>query len=98
IVERFGGATLVRAMPLTGRTHQIRVHTQYTQHPIAFDSRYGNKEFDSKMAETGLNRLFLHAERLSFTHPHDGKAMRIEAPLDSMLQYCLGELRKNKKQ
>lgn len=50
---------LVRCSPVTGRTHQIRVHTQYAGHPIAFDDRYGDREFDRQLTEagTGLNRL-----------------------------------------
>ncbi|HDL1149743.1 TPA: 23S rRNA pseudouridine(955/2504/2580) synthase RluC, partial [Mannheimia haemolytica] len=61
IEERYANATLVKASPITGRTHQIRVHTQYAGHPIALDDKYGDAEFDSKMKEVGLQRLFLHA-------------------------------------
>ncbi len=68
VEERFDNATLIKASPVTGRTHQIRVHTLYAGHPIAFDDRYGDKQFDSQLAGTGLNRLFLHASALKFTH------------------------------
>ena len=50
VEERFGFATLVKASPVTGRTHQIRVHTQYANHPIAFDDRYGDSQFDALLA------------------------------------------------
>ncbi len=73
VEERYTHATLVRCSPVTGRTHQIRVHTQYAGHPIAFDDRYGDREFDKQLAGTGLNRLFLHAAALKFTHPGTGK-------------------------
>ena len=58
IEERYINATLVKASPVTGRTHQIRVHTQYAGHPIALDDKYGDKDFDKQMNELGLNRLF----------------------------------------
>ena len=87
---------LVRCSPVTGRTHQIRVHTQYAGHPIAFDDRYGDREFDKQLSGTGLNRLFLHAAALTFTHPGSGEVMRVEAPLDNQLKHCLQVLRKSK--
>lgn len=96
IEERFEHATLVRASPVTGRTHQIRVHAQYAGHPIAFDDRYGDREFDQQLADTGLKRLFLHAQALRFEHPNTGETLRVEAPLDSGLRRCLQVLRKTK--
>lgn len=93
IEERYEFATLVKASPVTGRTHQIRVHAQYAGHPIAFDDRYGDREFDGQLAGTGLNRLFLHAAALRFEHPGTGETMRIEAPLDLKLRNCLTKLR-----
>ncbi len=95
VEERFTNATLVKASPVTGRTHQIRVHTQYAGHPIAFDDRYGDKVFDSQLSDTGLNRLFLHACALKFTHPSTGETLRLEAPLDEQLRYCIKTLRQN---
>ena len=94
VEERYAFATLVKASPVTGRTHQIRVHTLHAGHPIAFDDRYGEREFDKQLSATGLRRLFLHAAALSFTHPHSGERMRIEAPLDDELKQCLAALRK----
>lgn len=96
IEERFEHATLVRASPVTGRTHQIRVHAQYAGHPIAFDDRYGDREFDQQLVGTGLKRLFLHAQALRFEHPNTGETLRVEAPLDSGLRRCLQALRKTK--
>lgn len=93
IEERYEFATLVKASPVTGRTHQIRVHAQYAGHPIAFDDRYGDREFDGQLAGTGLNRLFLHAAALRFEHPGTGETMRVEAPLDLKLRNCLKKLR-----
>lgn len=95
VEERFGFATLVKASPVTGRTHQIRVHTQYTGHPIAFDDRYGDKNFDDELANTKLNRLFLHAANVQFIHPKTEQIMQLQAPLDKTLQQCLTVLRQN---
>ena len=93
VLERFGSVTYLDAELKTGRTHQIRVHTQYAGHPIAFDDRYGDREFDKQLADTGLSRLFLHAAALKFTHPGTGEVMRIEAPMDKQLKRCLEVLR-----
>ncbi|TNH44055.1 23S rRNA pseudouridine(955/2504/2580) synthase RluC [Photorhabdus luminescens] len=95
VEERFTNATLVKASPVTGRTHQIRVHAQYAGHPIAFDDRYGDKVFDSQLSDTGLNRLFLHASAIKFTHPSTGEILRLEAPMDEQLRYCIKTLRQN---
>ncbi len=97
VEERFGLATLVKASPVTGRRHQIRVHTLHGGHPIAFDDRYGDREFDRQLAPTGLSRLFLHAAALTFTHPNTGESLRMEAPLDKALKHCLSQLRQQKK-
>ncbi|WP_133623951.1 23S rRNA pseudouridine(955/2504/2580) synthase RluC [Erwinia sp. LJJL01] len=94
VEERYAIATLVKASPVTGRTHQIRVHTLHAGHPIAFDDRYGEAEFDTQLSGTGLKRLFLHAAALRFTHPASGEVMRVEAPLDDQLKRCLDILRK----
>ena len=96
VEERYESATLVRCSTVTGRTHQIRVHTLHAGHPIAFDDRYGDREFDAQLANTGLTRLFLHAAALTFTHPGTGETLRIEAPMDSQLKRCLQILRNAK--
>lgn len=96
VEERFAFATLVRASPITGRTHQIRVHTLHAGHPIAFDDRYGDAAFDSRLKSTGLNRLFLHAHSLKFMHPNTEEMLNITAPLDAVLQHTLQVLRAEK--
>ncbi|MFP1791588.1 23S rRNA pseudouridine(955/2504/2580) synthase RluC [Lonsdalea quercina] len=96
VEERFEHATLVKASPVTGRTHQIRVHTLHAGHPIAFDDRYGDRDFDAQLAGTGLKRLFLHAQALKFEHPNTGETLRVEAPLDNELRRCLQLLRDQK--
>lgn len=93
IEERYANATLIKASPVTGRTHQIRVHTQFAGHPIALDDKYGDRDFDSKMQQAGLNRLFLHAYSIRFQHPKTDEEMVITAPLDSTLKGVLKKLR-----
>ncbi|MGP1956085.1 MAG: 23S rRNA pseudouridine(955/2504/2580) synthase RluC [Arsenophonus sp. NC-PY1-MAG3] len=94
IEESFSNTTLINANPITGRTHQIRVHTQYAKHPIAYDSHYGDRDFDKQLTITGLKRLFLHASSLMFIHPNSGEKLTFNAPLDKQLKSCLAKLRK----
>ncbi|HDR1351681.1 TPA: 23S rRNA pseudouridine(955/2504/2580) synthase RluC [Pasteurella multocida] len=96
IEERYEYATLVKASPVTGRTHQIQVHTQYAGHPIALDDKYGDKHFDEQMTQLGLTRLFLHAFSIRFEHPKTGETLRINAPLDPEMKKILGALREQK--
>jgi 23S rRNA pseudouridine955/2504/2580 synthase len=83
-----GVATLVEASPITGRTHQIRVHAAYKNHPIAGDDKYGDAQFDRSLKEHGLTRLFLHAARIELP-PFK---LRVEAPLPPELQAVVDAL------
>ncbi|MCG9730714.1 MULTISPECIES: 23S rRNA pseudouridine(955/2504/2580) synthase RluC [unclassified Shewanella] len=94
ILQRYSDSTLVQASPVTGRTHQIRVHCQHTGHPIACDDKYSEQKFDDSMRERGLNRLFLHAAQLKFTHPDTEEVMQVKAPLDTILESTLKKLKK----
>lgn len=93
VVERFAGLALVEARPLTGRTHQIRVHFQEFGHPLAGDDKYGSWELNRHLRGLGLKRLFLHARFLAFPHPRDGGRVEVEAPLDPALEQVLQRLR-----
>ncbi|MFC1235053.1 23S rRNA pseudouridine(955/2504/2580) synthase RluC [Vibrio sp. F74] len=93
IVEKFTEATLVQASPITGRTHQIRVHAQYTGHPIAWDDRYGDRRFDAYTGKVGLDRLFLHAANIKFSHPATEEKIDISAPMEGRLEAVLQRLR-----
>ncbi|CAM2786061.1 23S rRNA pseudouridine(955/2504/2580) synthase RluC [Vibrio rarus] len=93
VLEKLNNATLVQASPITGRTHQIRVHTQYVGHPIAWDDRYGDRRFDAFTAKVGLNRLFLHAANIKFTHPGTEQLMDISAPMENKLTRAVEGLR-----
>lgn len=80
-LQKFADATLVHALPKTGRTHQIRVHAAWLGHPLVGDDRYGDAESNRKFKEKGYKRLFLHAEQLRFRHPVSGEMMVFTAPL-----------------
>ena len=93
VLERFEEATLVEASPITGRTHQIRVHCQHAGHSIACDEKYGEESFDQRLGTLGLNRLFLHAHSIRFVHPKTGEQVKFQAPLDQNLSSTLKKLR-----
>ncbi|GMQ47090.1 23S rRNA pseudouridine(955/2504/2580) synthase RluC [Vibrio sp. 10N] len=93
VLASYEQATLIQASPITGRTHQIRVHTQYTGHPIAWDDRYGDRRFDAYTAKVGLDRLFLHAANIIFTHPGKDERMEIHAEMEPKLQKALDKLK-----
>jgi len=93
ILESFDQATLVEASPITGRTHQIRVHCLHAGHPIASDNRYGDKDFDQRVYKIGLKRLFLHAHSLAFIHPNTDERVTYKAPLEPVLISVLKRLR-----
>lgn len=95
VLERFAGATLVEARPITGRTHQIRVHARYAGHPLAGDEKYGDRAAEAPLRALGLKRLFLHARSLSF--PWGGRRLTLRAELDPELQKLLENLRNSLK-
>ncbi len=87
IQQAYAHSTLVEAKPLTGRTHQIRVHAAHAGHPLLGDAKYGNADTDALSRELGLKRLFLHAQRLRFTLGE--QTYDLAAPLDEELQKVL---------
>ena len=93
IGEDFRECTLLNAYPKTGRTHQIRVHFSYIDHPVIGDKTYGNSESTRIGNVLGLNRQFLHAKKLSFYHPITNKRIEIEDELAQDLKKSLEMLR-----
>ncbi|MBC7265087.1 MAG: RluA family pseudouridine synthase [Chloroflexi bacterium] len=87
VLRYYNGYTLIEAEPLTGRTHQIRVHFAAIGHPIAGDPIYGRKR-----AKFNLRRPFLHAARLGFLRPRGGERVTLSAPLPPELRAALDEL------
>ena len=74
VAERYSLFDYLSIRPKTGRTHQIRVHLYSLGHPVAGDNLYGGRI-------NGLERQFLHAESISFTHPVDNTLMEFKSPL-----------------
>ena len=72
---------LLEAELETGRTHQIRVHLTHLGFPLAGDDKYGDFAWNKELAKQGLKRMFLHAHRIRFAHPVDGRELTIESPL-----------------
>ncbi|WP_395343075.1 23S rRNA pseudouridine(955/2504/2580) synthase RluC [Ningiella sp. W23] len=85
ILKAYSKASLIEAKPITGRTHQIRVHCLHAGHPIACDDKYGDSEFDAFVKQQGCNRLCLHAAQIRFIHPKTGQQVSFEAPYDKKL-------------
>jgi 23S rRNA pseudouridine1911/1915/1917 synthase len=93
--RHFRGVSLLKVAIATGRTHQIRVHLSAIGHPIVGDSTYGGVRrrvpLDLKAVQR-LERPFLHATRLSFTHPGDGRRVDFDSPLPLDLESVIDEI------
>ncbi len=94
VLQRYSQATLLEAIPVTGRTHQIRVHARFAGCPLAGDAKYGEDDANKAFKALGLTRLFLHASRLGFVSPAAGRAVVVEAPLPQALEKPLKKLAK----
>jgi 23S rRNA pseudouridine955/2504/2580 synthase len=92
VLERFDRATLLEARPVTGRTHQIRVHALVAGCPLLGDAKYASEASRALTREVQLKRLFLHATRLRLTLPGTGP-LELEAALDHQLEAILDKLR-----
>ena len=86
VAQRLQGCTLLEVTIKTGRTHQIRVHLASHGHPIAGDDKYGDFEWNRALQKQGLQRMFLHAWRLQFTHPASAERVALQAELPPELQ------------
>lgn len=93
--QAYQGACLARTRITTGRTHQIRVHAASIGHPVAGDGKYGDRDFNRSMKNTGLQRMFLHAESLTLKLPYSGVVKTISAPLPDDLLSLLKKLQEN---
>ena len=89
-IEQYSGVRLMQATLGTGRTHQIRVHAAHIGHPLAGDTKYGDKEANKRFRDRGLNRLFLHASHMSFEL--DGRSYSFSAQLPEDLKSFLDAL------
>ena len=97
-LKRFGGQSLVRAVPLTGRTHQIRVHAQYAGCPLLGDKKYNEQPSQQEFAQDlGLKTFLLHANRLSFRLPDSDKLHSFEAEVPSTMNKVIERLSETSK-
>jgi len=97
VVERLNGATVVRVKPVTGRTHQIRVHMKHIGHPLVGDELYVDRDRYPEL-QTPIRRQALHAETLSFVHPETKRPVAYEAPLTPDMQELIAFLRQQEEQ
>lgn len=91
-LRQFGGYSLVEASPVTGRTHQIRVHSAWAGHPIAGDDKYMDDVSLKAFRSVGGERLMLHARALDFTLPSTGEPVHLEAPYDEAFARVVAKL------
>jgi 23S rRNA pseudouridine955/2504/2580 synthase len=88
--RRYRDFSLLQCAPLTGRTHQIRVHAQHAGFPLAGDERYGDPQANARLKSMGLPRLFLHAQSIAFPDGN-GNELHFTAPLADDLRRFLDE-------
>lgn len=82
VLERERNVCKLALRPVTGRTHQLRVHCAHMGFPILGDPQYGSEESQKYSRELGLTHQMLCAKALEFTHPVTGEAMKLESCMD----------------
>lgn len=92
----FGKYSLMQCRPLSGRTHQIRVHLEFYEHPILGDERYGDGDANRAAKKLGLPRLFLHAQSIAFPD-NSGNEAHFTSPLADDLEQFLERITKKRK-
>jgi RluA family pseudouridine synthase len=108
VEEAFRGFSLIRCFPRTGKTHQIRVHLLHAGMPLAIDPLYasgepillsqfkrGYRQARDREERPLIDRLTLHAEKLAFDHPADGRRVELVAELPRDFRAVLNQLRRN---
>jgi 23S rRNA pseudouridine955/2504/2580 synthase len=91
-LQSYPGASFMEAELKTGRTHQIRVHAAHAGHPLAGDDKYGDADFNRRMRELGLKRLFLHAHFVAFRDQQRNRSIEVSAPLSADLRNLIQQL------
>ena len=85
--------TLVELYPQTGRTHQIRVHLKYINHPIIGDYLYAGRKVSRRDRAGDAARVMLHAWKISFIHPSNGKTLAFKSPIPDDMKRCISSSR-----
>lgn len=92
LLQDYTNCSLVEARPITGRTHQIRVHAKHMGHSLVGDEKYGDDDFNKEMRVLGVKRLFLHAAELGFYLPEAKEKTIVRAPLAADLASVIKKL------
>lgn len=100
LMKKFGPFALLEAELKTGRTHQIRVHLSHSGFAIVGDDKYGDFALNRALHKAdgeriSFKRMFLHAHRITFTHPDTGKAVTLQAPLPQECERFLESLERS---
>ena len=90
VIKRFHNATMIEARPISGRTHQIRVHCQYAGHPIVGDQKYNVGDTNNDLMS--VKNLCLHAAEIEFIDNSSEKPVRVTAPFDKNFHQLLNKL------
>lgn len=85
VLRRFEGHSLLELIPVTGRTHQLRLHCAHMGHPILGDPQYGTAESQAYSQRLGLTYQRLCAKALVFTHPLTGETIAVESRMNAEL-------------
>ncbi len=93
LIQAMGDYSLVLAKPITGRTHQIRVHARHCFCPLLGDQKYSDLEHDQKvLQQLKLKTFLLHAAKLTFNLPDDEQPISVEAPMPNVMQRAIKQL------
>ncbi|MFW6134376.1 MAG: RluA family pseudouridine synthase [Elusimicrobiota bacterium] len=88
VVEKLDNATYVEVYPLSGRTHQIRVHFSYIGHPVI-----GDKKYSSQKREYLAERQMLHSYQIAFEHPENKERLHFESPIPEDFKSVLNRIK-----
>ncbi|MET0355401.1 MAG: 23S rRNA pseudouridine(955/2504/2580) synthase RluC [Cellvibrio sp.] len=92
LLQEYANCSLIEARPITGRTHQIRVHAKHMGHSLIGDEKYGDDDINKEMRSLGVKRLFLHAAELGFYLPDAKEKTIVKAPLAADLAAVIKKL------
>lgn len=96
VLQSWHNASLLECKPITGRTHQIRVHCQHAGHAIGNDAKYGDKAFSETLHSLNCKRMLLHAKSISFIHPLSLQQIVLQADYDEAFSTVVKKLSSDK--